>query len=176
MLLYLCSNSVRSGGEKLGDTGSVKAGLGQAKCCSKSCSASSYHHCIKLMIHNWVLSRDLKTVTKKSYCKTSNREQFAYHGSWSFCTFLKPVRYRHPLQGTKWVYRYYGLVNWVIIILNAEPLKRANVTHIIRHFGIFLLSIDGEVKIPRTLNCSKRDLTETKKMYQKWHHGSENIL
>lgn len=64
VLLYLCSDSVRPGGEKLGDAGSVEASLGQAKGCPKSCSSSSYHHSIKFMIDYWVLSRNLKTMNK----------------------------------------------------------------------------------------------------------------
>lgn len=60
VLLYLCSNSVRPGGEELCDTGSVEASLWQAKSCPESCSSSSYHYSVKLMIYNWVLRRDLK--------------------------------------------------------------------------------------------------------------------
>lgn len=74
ILLHLCSNGVRSGGEKLGDTCCVEASLREAKRCSKSRTASSYHHGVELVIHNWVLSRDLQTETKKSYFKHSNRE------------------------------------------------------------------------------------------------------
>lgn len=65
-VLYLCSNSVRPGGEELGDASSVEAGLWQAKRCSESCSSSSYHYGIELMIHNRVLRRDLETTEEGS--------------------------------------------------------------------------------------------------------------
>lgn len=61
-MMYLCSDSVRPRGEELCDAGSVEASLWQAKGCSESCSSSSYYYSIKLMIHNWVLCRDLKTI------------------------------------------------------------------------------------------------------------------
>lgn len=90
-VLYLCGNSVRSGGEELGDTSSVESGLWQAKSSPESCSSSSYDHSIKLMIDNWVLSGDLKTikseVTVKRPTKSSlhklilNLSQKAWKGS-----------------------------------------------------------------------------------------------
>lgn len=94
VLLYLCSNSVRPGGEELGDAGSVEASLWQAKSCSESSSSSSYHYSIKLMIHNRVLRRDLKTMKEGSYCKTSNKEWLAC--SWKLNS--------HHSQGVWWVW------------------------------------------------------------------------
>lgn len=35
-----------------------------------------------------------------------------------------------------------------------------NVTHILRYFGIILLAIDREMKVPRTLKCGCRNLSE----------------
>lgn len=65
--MYLCSHSVRPGREELGDAGGVEASLRQAESGSESCSPSSHHDSVKLMIHNWVLCRDLKT--KKGFVK-----------------------------------------------------------------------------------------------------------
>lgn len=60
--MYLCSHGVGPGGEELCDAGSVEAGFWEAKSCSQSSPSSSYYYSIKLMIHNRVLCRDLKTM------------------------------------------------------------------------------------------------------------------
>lgn len=67
VLPHLCSYSVRPGGEELGDAGSVEASLRQTKGCPESCSPSSNHNSIKLMVHYWVLCWDLKTVMHRCY-------------------------------------------------------------------------------------------------------------
>lgn len=61
-MLYLCSHSVGPGREELGDAGGVEASLRQAKSGSESCSSRSHYYGVKLMIHNWVLCRDLKRI------------------------------------------------------------------------------------------------------------------
>ena len=43
----------------------------------------------------------------------------------------------------------------------------ANHTHIIGYFGIVLLAIDGEVKVPGALNCSSMNLAENTTVYNR---------
>lgn len=63
--LDLCSDSMGPGGEELGDTCRVETSLRQTKSSPKSCPPSSYNHSIKLMIHDWILSGDLWTITDR---------------------------------------------------------------------------------------------------------------
>lgn len=49
-----------------------------------------------------------------------------------------------------------------------------NVTHILRYFGVILLAIDREMKVPRTLNCGRRNLVDKKQFIST--NSSEKFL
>jgi hypothetical protein len=46
----LCGDSVRSGGEQLGNTGGFETLLDQTECCSKASTSSTNYDCVKGMI------------------------------------------------------------------------------------------------------------------------------
>lgn len=62
---YLGRDSVGSGGEELRDAGRVETCFREAERGPQACPPGTNHHGIKLMVHNWVLRRNLE---KKSPC------------------------------------------------------------------------------------------------------------
>lgn len=77
---HLGCHGVGPGGEELCNTGRVKPCLREAKCSSQACPSSANHHCIKFMIHYWVLCRNLE----KKNSPVNHPFNYAEHGDCSY--------------------------------------------------------------------------------------------
>lgn len=62
LISHLRSNSMRPGGKQLCNTRCIKPSLGQTKCSPQACSSCTHNNCIKLMVHNWILCRNLEKI------------------------------------------------------------------------------------------------------------------
>lgn len=59
-LSHLGRYGMGPGGKELGDTGRVEPRLREAKRGTQACPSSADHHRVKLVVHHWVLRRNLE--------------------------------------------------------------------------------------------------------------------